>query len=86
MRIYTVKISSSARKSIRKIPLLHQQRILKAVGWLKIDPFLGKKLTGEYKGYHRVKVWPYRIVYKIQREELIIEVVEIDHRGNISYG
>ena len=47
---------------------------------LKENPFEkeNKKLTGDWKGYHRVKVDGYRIIYKIMHnKELSIDEVNV---------
>jgi len=42
-----------------------------------------KPLKGEYKGKFRLRVNQYRIVFKIQDEELIVIIVRIGHRKEI---
>jgi mRNA interferase RelE/StbE len=47
------------------------------------DPFSGKKLSGKHKGEYSVRVWPYRIIYRIEKQELIIIVIDVGHRKEI---
>jgi len=47
---------------------------------LSLDPFIGKKLSGEFEGHYSVRVWPYRVVYKIYKNELLVLVIRIGHR------
>jgi mRNA-degrading endonuclease RelE of RelBE toxin-antitoxin system len=44
------------------------------------NPLSGKPLQAEYEGLYSLRVWPYRIIYKILKQKLIIEVIEIKHR------
>ncbi len=83
---YYVYIPGSVKKSIKKIPLPWQNRIIKALVLLKSEPRLGEPMRGDYHGCYKIKVWPYRIVYKPHHQRLVVKVVEVDHRGNISYG
>jgi len=82
---YYVYIPKPVHKSIQKIPLPWRNRIVKALVLLETEPLLGEKMRGDYHGYYRVKVWPYRIIYRPDHGRLIVVVVEIDQRGNISY-
>jgi len=42
-----------------------------------------KPLKGEYKGLYRLRVGNYRIIYKIDNENLIIILIRIGHRKDI---
>ena len=44
------------------------------------NPFLGKKLTGELPNQYSMRAWPFRIVYEIRKNELVILVLRIRHR------
>jgi mRNA-degrading endonuclease RelE of RelBE toxin-antitoxin system len=82
---YYVKVANTPRKSLRKIPLPWQTRILDMLTALETDPFLGEKMTGKLKDRRKIKLYPYRIVYRVQEEIKLIRVVEIERRGNMSY-
>jgi len=36
--------------------------VQKAFAALAVDPYIGKKLHGEYEGQYTLRVWPYRII------------------------
>ena len=78
--LYTVKLKANAQKHLNKIPEQVQDRIKLALVALQTDPFLGKKLFGKYENEYSIRVWPYRIVYRIYKNILLIVVVDIDHR------
>lgn len=82
---YFIHIPKSARKSLRKAPLPWQVRILDVLTRLQSDPQLGEKMKGKYADKRKVKVWPYRIIYRIREDIRLIEVMEIEHRGHVSY-
>ena len=42
-----------------------------------------KPLKGKYKGLYRLRVGNYRIIYKVDNDQLIILVIRIGHRGNV---
>ena len=51
------------------------------------DPFIGEKLSGEFKNYNsyhfKIKSTEYRIIYRIYKDRLIVFIVLIDSRENI---
>ena len=47
------------------------------------NPDLGKKLEGELRDFYSLRVWPYRIIYQIIKNELIVFVVQIKHRQGV---
>jgi len=83
---FLIRIPSSVRKSINKIPLPWRERIWKVIDYLEKEPFLGKKMKGKYKDKRKIRIWPYRIIYKLDKENRIIDLVEVRHKGGVSYG
>jgi len=84
-KVYKLALSKRAEKGLKKIPLRQRERILLTLHQLRFNPFIGKKLEGKYKNEYSIRVWPYRIIYTIKKQKLIIEVIEIGHRGG-AYG
>lgn len=68
-------------KQLKKIDKNFQKRILKKIVVLSQNPYLGKKLEGEFEGSRSVRVWPYRIIYKIREEK--IRIYTIKHRQGV---
>ncbi len=58
------------------------ERIRTALERLQTDPHLGKRLVGPGKRWS-LRVGVYRILYRIERRELLIYVIDIGHRGTI---
>lgn len=67
-------------KSIREI-------IRKAIEKkLAVDPVaFGKPLRYSLKGYRRLRVGDYRVIYKIVEDKVLVIIIDIDHRKDI-YG
>lgn len=78
--MYKVEFTKKAEKHLLKLPMVYQERIRNRIDNLVENPLSGKSLEGEYKGLYSLRVWPYRIIYKILKQKLIIEVIEIKHR------
>ncbi|MFT4397922.1 type II toxin-antitoxin system RelE family toxin [Gordonia lacunae] len=81
---YDLRITTSAAKSLMKLPRVEQKRIRSAIEALTADPRPHgvTKLSGTSDSY-RVRVGNYRIVYTIDDGELIIVVVRVGHRKEI---
>ncbi len=78
--MYQLRLKPSAEKKLKRIPKRDRFRIFAAFAILTKTPFLGKKLKGEYQGQWSYRVWPYRIIYTIRRNELLILVLRVAHR------
>lgn len=81
--MYTVQLKKSANKSLQKIDSRFHDRILRALQSLETNPFQGKPLKGEFDGYFTLRIWPYRIIYKVYEHQLVVFVIRIDHRQGV---
>ena len=84
MDCYKIIWKSSAKKELKKLP----QRIIKNI-ILNIEklpliprPIGSNKLMGT-KHTYRQRVGDYRVIYSIEKDQLIIEIIRIGHRKDI---
>jgi len=82
-KVYQIKIRHKVEKNLYKIPTLWQKRIIKAIDDLQTNPFNGEKMWGKLKNRRKIRIWPYRIIYRIYERERIIYIERIDHRQGI---
>jgi len=82
---FRVTMNRSAWKDWRKLESADKQRVLDILPFLALNPFIGKKLQGEFTGSRRMRVWPFRVVYRILKKERVVEVWRVGHRGSIGY-
>jgi mRNA interferase RelE/StbE len=80
--VYQVLLTREAEKDLAKLPEQKRTQVFRALDGLTTDPFLGKALKGELKGVYSLRVWPFRILYRIEKKKLIILVLSIPHRKN----
>lgn len=73
-------LSKNAEREYKKIPQREQKKVKKKLASLESNPHSGKKLGGELAAFHSVRAWPYRIIYRIDKERNIIYVEKIQHR------
>ena len=81
--MYEIILSKRSAKNLKKLSGKDREKILRALFALKEDPFLGKPLIGELKGLYSLRVWPYRIVYEIIKNKLLIHVLHVGHRKDV---
>lgn len=81
--MYKLRISSRAEKEIKKISQPHQKAILLALVEIKEEPFLGKPLTRELTRRFSFRVGIYRIVYKVNKKDKIIDILTAGHRATV---
>jgi len=86
-RVYRVIYTPQAMKRLEKMDRDVSERIYSWIGKNLVntkDPYgLGKKLSGELSGLIRYRVGNYRIVAEVRDNELVILVIDIEHRKKI---
>ena len=80
---HQVIVPKKVQKELDRIPTPFRQRIIVALSVIGNNPYCAKKLEGEHKGEWSFVVWPYRIIYRIKKQGLIILVVKIGHRQGV---
>ncbi len=72
--MFTIVYRPEAVKALGKIPAAFRCRIIKAIDGLIVDPHRGKKLQGKYLGAFSLRVWPYRIIYLLDKAKIMIVI------------
>lgn len=83
MSKYQLAFHPRVKKHLARIPSKWQEKIQAALETIAENPYLGKKLKGKYAGFYTYRVWPYRIIYEIFKNELIVYIIDVDHRGGV---
>jgi mRNA interferase RelE/StbE len=81
---YRLLIKASAAKELQAIPNKRdRQRIVKRIQGLEDDPKPpgSQKLSGRER--YRIRQGAYRIVYSVEKDELVVYVVKIGHRKDV---
>lgn len=79
--MYKIIIEKSAEKFIRKQPKDIQQKLYNAIKQLPYGNDI-KKLKG-FSNKYRLRVNGYRIIYNKYNDQYVIDVVNIDNRGQV---
>lgn len=79
---YEVLFSDLALKQLKKLDSEIRERIIAALGRIRIRPdFHLRKLVGD-EGY-RLRVTNYRVILDIDKQQLVILILRIGHRRNV---
>jgi mRNA interferase RelE/StbE len=70
-------------KEVGSLPDKERRRIVAAVEGLQEDPLKGTVLSTDWKGFRRLRVGDYRIIYAFDGAELLISVVRVGHRREV---
>ena len=68
---------------VAALPKTQRMRVVDAVEGLREDPLKGTILRADWKGFRRLRVGSYRIIYAYQGRDLMISVVRIGHRREV---
>ncbi len=79
---YTVRLTASVRREIRRLDRQVQERVTRAAYALGNNPRPRGvlKLSG-VENQWRIRVGEYRIVYEIHDDVVLVLVVRVDHRS-----
>lgn len=82
--IYKIVFRKSAEKQLLKLPKPVGLKIIGLIKQLPENPIPGnaKKMLG-FKNIYRIRAGVYRVVYSVENDKLIIEIIKIGHRQNI---
>jgi len=84
MAFYKIEWKNSAKKELKKLDRNVIPKIITAVESLASEPHPAghKKLQGSEHTY-RIRTGDYRIVYSIEDQILLIEIIKVGHRKDI---
>jgi len=84
--MYQIELSRVAIKDLERISRSDKnvyRRVISALDDISLNPKLGKALLGILKGSYSYRVGVYRIIYTIEYERLVINVIDIGHRREV---
>lgn len=76
---YRILYERNVSKDFKRIDTSLIKRIAEKIeSQLLNDPYKGKQLKGEYKGFWSFRIGNYRVVYKIVQKDVVI--MSVEHR------
>ena len=84
---YRLSISRAVRTEIDRLPGNIRQRVRRAIAQLAQEPRPegAKPLEGELTGYYRIRLDDYRIIYRVEDDEVLVEIVRVAQRTSRTY-
>jgi mRNA interferase RelE/StbE len=84
MTRYSIEISRTAERQLKRLPQAERQRIARTVAMLAIEPRPrgARKLAG-YDDVFRVRTGRYRVIYSVEEDRLVVLVLKIGHRKDV---
>ncbi|MFH1229285.1 MAG: type II toxin-antitoxin system RelE/ParE family toxin [Candidatus Aenigmatarchaeota archaeon] len=83
--MYDVRWSETAIRELAKLPKAVSRRIIEKVEFISNDPYI---FVNKLKGFdlYKLRVGNYRVIMSIERNKMIIFVLEVGHRSTIYHG
>jgi mRNA interferase RelE/StbE len=80
---YQLLFSETTRNQIIKLHPELKSVIRSRLDMLRENPFKGKRLERELSGYRSLRAKRFRIIYKLNLDERIVEIHYIGHRKDV---
>ena len=81
--MYRIIISPSAKNQLKEIKHIHQNALASIIEILKQEPYIGKPLGRDLLGKYSYRIGVFRIIYKINKKDKIIQIISAGHRSTI---
>lgn len=79
--MFKIKLTAQARRELKSLSVLDKLRLGEIIEEFKDDPFVGKSLSRKLTGKFSYRVGVYRIIYKINETDKIVNVLSAGHRS-----
>jgi mRNA interferase RelE/StbE len=79
----TCRFTPEAARLIATLPPEIKKLVRSSIDTLLTKPRAGSDLTGELEGYRSLKAKRYRIIYRLNGAETIVEIYFVGHRRDV---
>ncbi len=83
--MYRLEFTAAAQRDLAKLDPVLAQRVLKKLRWLgeHFEQIVPEPLGQELKGAYKLRIGPYRAIYRVAHRQRKITVHLIGHRSEI---
>ena len=83
---WQLRIEPRAEHELLSLPDDARRRVFRRIDRLQVEPRPAgcRKLAGR-EGVYRIRVGDYRVLYRIEDEVLVVMVIRIGHRHELTY-
>jgi mRNA interferase RelE/StbE len=76
--MWAINFSEKACKELLRCPVNIRKTLTKAIcSRLSENPYRYKALSGNFKGYYRLRIADYRVVYRVREKELTVITINV---------
>lgn len=82
---WSVKFTPEAEEDLARLDTIVQKRVIEKITWLKTN-FLKikhKTLSNKWKGFHKLRIGDWRVVYEVERDLNRIIIHRIERRDKV---
>ena len=79
--MFKIKLTAKARRELKILSVLDKLRVGEIIEDIKDDPLIGKPLSRELTRRYAYRVGVYRIIYKVNQEDKIVDIISAGHRS-----
>ena len=84
MAEYSIEVSATAERQIKKLTKRDQQRVINVIKQLGVEPRpRGCRKLRAYDDIYRVRTGVFRILYSVEDCRLLVLVLKIGHRKGV---
>ena len=82
---YVVEYEPEALADLEKLTQAVRERVVNKTNWLaeNFDLVTPQSLTADLSGFFKLRVGDYRVIYEFSREDRIIFIDRVRHRGEV---
>jgi len=80
---YSVAVTNSFRKDERKLDSKTRTRMYRTIAQIAEDPYSYKELQGQLKNLRSARFGDFRIIYRINTQQNIVELIAVGLRQRI---
>ena len=81
--MFKVRLTAKARRQLKNLSKQSRLSVGEIIEDIKDDPLIGKSLGRELSRKYSYRVSVYRVIYKVNLEDKLVNILEADHRGKI---
>ena len=81
--MFRISISPKAKSQLKNLKQSHKNALTSVIDDLKENPNIGKPLGRELMGKYSYRVGVYRIIYKVNKQDKIVQILTAGHRSAI---
>ena len=85
MSLWKVEFNAGAADDLNRLSPLICRGVLVKLEWLRqnFDSITPQPLGGAWRGFYKLRVNDYRVIYDIKWDSFVLIVVIVDHRSRI---